>query len=963
MKIIIRLVSIVRIVFKRMLTQPGLVVAKMAGLLVGMTMVLSIPLYADAVNYRIFEEKTMSNNEYNRAFPPFTVLFHYVGAWQGAVSWNEIQVVDQFLSRGGFQGQIALPTLEQVQFIRTNNYPLFPSGLSSFERKYRIDYMSLAAISGFEDHVELMDGSFDGWRETRDDGYIPVMIHENRAKETGIQVGEKYILIEEIRNEETGEKDRTQIPIVVTGIYHQIQPSDNFWYMGSPHSLAERFILSEESYAGRLSEVLEAPVYSVSWFYIFDSANLHFDQAKSLSRRIYKAGLEAQRLLPKISVPVSPLESLQAYDEESRILTLYLLVICAPIIALVLIFIGMVSKIEVESRLNEIAILRSRGATSWQVILIEAIEALVLGLGAALIGIPLALGVVRLLGNTRSFLDFSLVGEPLRLQMNMLGIYTAVILVTVTVATQILPAIRASRHTITSYKQEQARLIEKPWWQRFYLDILLIAIVIYGMVMLKDISSNTEFFQNINQNSMMFSLLYLLPILLSIAVSLLFLRVLPMILAVISWVVGKTRNVDLLMAARALHRMPNAYQMPLMLLIITVSLAVFTTTLAGTFDRHLHDQTFYSIGSELRFIDYGENSEMSSSGAPSAQSGSTGQTSAWAFLPVEYYLQSPGAQSASRLGEYSMLPSFVNGRPGVFYAIDRLGFAQTAFWRDDFSELSLGELMNRLAKNPDGVLVSREFLIRYNLKEGDLVQVQVNAYGARASMEYRIVGVVDYFPTWYPEEGDLMVGNMDYLFSTAGGPFPYFVMMQTEKGADSLKTLNSIASKTSISWSAGGGRATSIIEETQRDPKRQGFFGLLTISFLSTALLSFLGFFLYAVFSLRRRFIELGVLRAIGLTTRQMSATLSWEFIFLIFGGAFLGTLVGILSSNFFVPYLQIGSDNFMQVPPYYISIAWGQMLQIYGLLFFLFVGLIIALVAFLRKIKIFEAIKLGETI
>ncbi len=979
MKIINRILSLLRIVVKRMTTQPGLVAAKVLGLFVGMMMMLSIPLYADAVNYRIFSKTTIEAPEYP-GFPPFSILTHYVGAWKGPVNYEDISVIDNYLWGGEYVKQLKLPLLYQVKNIRTNNYQLFPAGSSEFDGIAEVKYVALNYVSDFENNVTVVQGSMEDWGDGLVDGRIPVMIHEQTALETGIRVGEKYVFLVRWRDA-TNEKFRQQIPLVISGIYTQTDPDDDYWYFGSTSTLNERLIISEHNYSHTVADLIPNEVYSVSWFQVYDSENIHFDQTQGIRTRIYNASLQAQQMLNGTSIPVSPLESLNSFAEQSRTLTLYLFIICAPIIVLILFFIGMVSKIEVDSRLNEIAILRSRGATRLQIIFIEAVEALVLGVFSALLSVPASLGITHLIGRTRSFLDFSLIAEPLRIQVNNPMWITAAVMVGVTILTQVIPTLAASKHTVQSYKSQQARLIQKPWWQRFFLDFILLGVVIFGIYFMRDLQES-GFYDSVGENSIVFSVTYLLPILLSVSVSLLFLRLMPIVLSVLTWIMGKTKNINFLMAARTLHRMPNAYQMPLMLLIITVNIAIFTTTLATTVDQHLYDQLFYKIGSEMRFVDYGEhrffqgnssggNTQTSNSNSgsfdevfgsqPAASSNSFQGT--WAFLPVEYYLQMPGAIAASRLGDYTMRPGFSNAREGVYYGIDRLGFSQAAFWRNDFSDESFGELMNQLALYPEGVLVSRDFAETYALDTGDLVPVTVSAYGDQIPAEMIVVGIFDYFPTWYPEEdGDLMVGNLDYLFNIGAGPYPYSVLIQTEEGFDSIETANAITKQSTVTW-INGGRASYIIEQFQKEPTRQGFFGMLTISFLITALLSFLGFFLYAVFSLRRRLIELGVLRAIGLSTKQMAATLAWEFISLIFSGALIGTLVGLFSSRFFVPYMQIGTDQFSQTPPYFITIAWNEIFQIYGLLIFLFLLLIFALLAFLRRIKIFEAIKLGETV
>ncbi|HET60531.1 MAG TPA: ABC transporter permease [Chloroflexi bacterium] len=980
MKIIHRTGSLLRIVLKRMTTQPWLVVAKTLGLFVGMVMMLAIPLYTDAVNFRVFSRTTLDAPD-RPSFPPFSILSNYIGVFNGPLNYEEIEEIDAYYWEGAYTDYIGLPVRLQVKNMRTNNFQVFPTGESEFDSKFEIMYAALNYISDFEKHVTVIDGSFENW-DGLVDRRLPVMIHQATANETGIKVGEQFTLVSNWRDEDN-QRQQAQIPVIVTATYRQINENDYFWYFGTTNTLKERFIISQENYAGALAKALPNEVHAVSWFHSFDSSNISFDQTGKIRDRIEGAGLNAMQILPGTATAVSPLKSLTDFAEQSRTLSIYLFIICVPIIILILFFIGMVSKIEVDSRLNEIAILRSRGATRIQIVLIEAFQAFVLGVIAAGLAIPVSLLVTQLIGRTRSFLDFSLTGESLRVIINNPMLYTAGIMVLIAMIAQIIPSLSASKHTVQSYKREQARLIRKTWWQRLYLDFLLLALVLVGMVMVQDLE-RIGFYDFVGDNSIAYSLVYLLPIFLSVAVSMLFLRFMPMVLGLLSWIMGKTRNVNFLMAVRALHRMPNAYQMPLMLLIITVNIAVFTTTLASAVDQYLTDQFYYKIGSELRFIDFGEDPYMGveitgnvESGTnpfqsgiilpgqdePSQSASANMPEESWAFLPVEYYSQLPGALAASRLGTYSMRPGFTNATYGVFFGIDRLGFSQAAFWRKDFSDRPLSEMMNQLAAYPNGVLISRTLADRYGLTIGSLIPVNIYIEGDSINTEMIVVGIVNYFPTWYPDkDGDLMVGNLDYLFAIGSGPYPYSVILASQPGADSLEIATAISQRSNISW-RDGGRASYIIQSYQKEPNRQGLFGMLTLSFLITALLSFLGFLLYAVFSLRRRLIELGVLRAIGLSSKQMGATLAWEFLSLIFGGALVGTFIGVFNSRFFVPFMQIGTDTFSQTPPYYITIAWGRIYQIYGLLAVLFIILVFALVAFLRRIKIFEAIKLGETV
>jgi len=124
-----------------------------------------------------------------------------------------------------------------------------------------------------------------------------------------------------------------------------------------------------------------------------------------------------------------------------------------------------------------------------------------------------------------------------------------------------------------------------------------------------------------------------------------------------------------------------------------------------------------------------------------------------------------------------------------------------------------------------------------------------------------------------------------------------------------------------------------------------------------------LGFLLYAVFSFRRRFIELGTLRAIGLSIGQLSVFLICELAFLILLGLGAGSAIGALISDLFIPYFQIGSGPTANIPPFTVEIAWSAVTRLYALFAALFLAAFVILIALLLRMKVFQAIKLGETV
>ena len=106
----------------------------------------------------------------------------------------------------------------------------------------------------------------------------------------------------------------------------------------------------------------------------------------------------------------------------------------------------------------------------------------------------------------------------------------------------------------------------------------------------------------------------------------------------------------------------------------------------------------------------------------------------------------------------------------------------------------------------------------------------------------------------------------------------------------------------------------------------------------------------------------LGIVRAVGLGTGQMAAFLAWELVLLLGIGVGVGTLLGVGASQLYIPYLQIGMTAEARAVPFRIILPWPAISDIYALFGALFVIVLGLLVVFALRMKIFQAVKLGET-
>jgi len=952
------------IAFKRLLTQRFLSFASIMGLMIASGFILSVPLFADATYFRLLREELLVGREIELIqkpvdYAPLSFVFEFKGIGRNSPQWDRIEDVDTYLS-GQALKTVDLPIMQLIRRVHTQNYPMYPPlDIGNPGTQYFLTTTGFAFITPMDDSViQIIDGASPGPFVSllREGEYIEAIAHEEMVVKYGVQVGDSYSV----------RTDKRRIPITITGIWRETNPKAPYW---APDSSQWLFV-DEQTYRGIISDSLDDELTNATWNIVADGSHLHAKDVSGLEERILTVEELAGGLLPNTTLIASPLDALSRYQENAPRLTYLLFAFSVPILSLILAFIGLVAGLFVNQQRGEMAILRSRGASTFQVVGISLMQGIILGIVALAGGVGLGYWITGITGKARSFLDFSAVGG-LRISLTAEAIgYVLLGIALVLIIQIVIPTLNAAQNTIVTYKQERARSLRAPWWQRFYIDVLLLIPAGYGLWQLlqesKQALEGTEALPDPLQNP----LLLLVPALGIFSVALFTLRLIPRFMELFSRLLNPTKSVGMLMAARYLARSPALYNAPLVLLVLTLGLSAFTASLARTLDVHLDRQMHYQVGSDLNIFELGTTVNDVTANP------------VYTFGPVEDHLSIPNVRVATRVGRYKFTALFSNGAvQGTFLGIDRLTFPSAAYWQRDFSFVSLGELMNRLAATPEGILVPNSFLGDHQLELGDTVTLGIGtgvAGQASIPMQSKVVGTFDLFPTWNPESDLLLVGNLEELYNRAGGEYPHEVWLGTNHAADPEEIVYTVrgfsiildqrADQTRLitnglntivsDWSS----ADLNIRAEQRRPERQGLFGLLSVGFVSSALLTVLGFLLYALFSFRRRFVEMGMLRAIGLSIRQMTYLLAAELAFLVLLGIGVGTALGVFASRLFVPFLQIGASVQSQYPPFQIQIAWLSIVQIYILFTILFIAALSVLSALLVRMKIFQAIKLGET-
>jgi len=329
----------------------------------------------------------------------------------------------------------------------------------------------------------------------------------------------------------------------------------------------------------------------------------------------------------------------------------------------------------------------------------------------------------------------------------------------------------------------------------------------------------------------------------------------------------------------------------------------------------------------------------------------------WSFQPVVEHTQVKGVQAVARIWRGVGNANVTGrGRPQEvkILGVDPPDIARVGWWREDFAPDSLVSLMNAMGANEKGAIVDAKFLTDFRLKIGDAIVVTIR----QKPIDLIIVGSVTYFPSLWPDTDRFMITNLDYLFDQVGET-PYDVWAKTDPEVPWREIVDQLRDKDFLVSRATDARETAL--RLRDDPGRTGIFGILTVGFLVAAMLTVLGFMLYSFLSAKRRMQQLGILRAMGLSITQLIGLFLFEQGFLIILGTAAGTVLGVMTGNLFIPFLQIKSEQHAGIPSFVVMTSWDDIYKIYAILGVILAFAFPAFIWMLARMKIHEAIKFGD--
>lgn len=806
--------------------------------------------------------------------------------------------------------------------------------------------VKVIGMTGLSDHAEMIQGRMYEPGQLPD-GSFEVVCNEECLKTLGMSYGGTYQLQNNFFN------SAEPLTVTVVGVFRQSSENDSYWSETMENYLNALFI-DEDTFLGDYLSTGITTLSGAESRYSFDYQKMDLNDLNSITKAIEQD--EAVYSAAGMSFSMGIKDILADYAVRAANLKSMLWILQIPTIVMLAFYLFMVSQLNVEQEKNEIAVFKSRGASSKQIFAIYAMEAGVLGLATFIIAPFIGLLLCNFLGVSNGFLEFvNRTGLAARLSLE--AFIYALVAIVIFFITTMIPIIPASKLSIVKYKQSKAKVVKMALWEKLCIDIILIAgsLVWYYLTArsIKRLFADGTYVSDgtINPLYFVFSTMFIM------GAGLLFIRIYPYLLRLIYHIGKRFWSVPQYMAITSVARSQGGRERFLMLFLsVTFALGIFSANTARAINNSRSDRIYYNTGTDVVIDAYWRLESVE-------------DESSYVEIDMDEYENLAGVETATRVlrTDAKATCGNVKSNEADLMAIEPGKFAKTAWFRNDLLPVHWWNYCSALVEYKAGVLASRSWEEK-GVQLGDVISVKIDGSD---SVDLTVLAFVDYWPGIDPNQviaaddysggtttRDFLVCNYNYLRRVTELT-PYQVWLKLQDGATSEALYADIEAKHLKIQRITD--SSQLLIQAKTDPELQGMNGALTLGFVVIMLMTVIGFLIYWIISIRSRTLQFGVLRAMGVTFREVISMLGWEQLLVSLVSIAMGFVIGGIASDMFVPMFRTMYNAADQVPPFRVQGDPGDYIKMYVIIAVMLVGGFLVLGNLIKKININKALKLGE--
>ena len=826
------------------------------------------------------------------------------------------------------------------------------------EQKNKLD-LKLASLTNLSDHVEIISGN--AYSSERDaDGIIDVIVNEP------VYLSYDMVIGDVVRFDSFKDVNGNSILVRIAGVFRAKESDDPYWAKAPlsynkelfmDQGIFQELFFNENGISGNMTG---------RWYTLFDYEKLSIDQIPHMLDVDYQITYDYR--VTELYKPTFLYHNIfEEYQKSAGRVGTTMFILQCPILVLLAVFIFMVSNQVVSIEQGEISILKSRGVSKLQLITTYLVQSAILALIGLIIGIPFGYALCHLFGSTNAFLEF--VGrKAMRVSITGTALLYGLIVSAASILIMTMPVLKYARFTIVEQKANK-RKKSTPLWQRVGLDFILLGLSIYGFYNFN--SQKKILIEKVAKGEALDPMLFLAASLFILSCAIVLLRIIPLLAAIIFRIGRRFWKPAAYASFLQIMRDIRKQNFITVFLVLTIALGIFNANIARTVNNNEEMRLHYETGADLIVGEKWEDNSGDFKNSPNSILYYTEPDYArYEQLKKDHPDQLVGLARVLK-DRISVSFSGTINENIEYFGINTYDFGSTAWMPDGVMEEHWYTYLNALAENPEGAIISTNFAEKTGMKVGDTISVSRQDYTGRnlGRMELTVVAIMKYFPTYESripstEEGKEGEYTDNYFLVSAFSNLsryypttPYQVWMKIDGSPDFVYDW---AEENNIVLDSFTDYRNRVIA-MKNDPYFQVTNGMLTISFIVVLVLCAIGFLIYWLTNIRSRELIFGIYRAMGMSMSELIRMLVNEHFFGSLIPILFGAGIGILASKMFIPLIEIAYSPAEQTLPTKIFVEGGDICRISVVVGLMLIGCLAVISVLLSKIKINQALKLGE--
>ena len=805
---------------------------------------------------------------------------------------------------------------------------------------------NIVSVSDIAKHVKIIQGKIPS-NALSADKVLEVMVDESTFSNFNMKIDNIYKI--------TSYGHDNPLKIKIVGVF---KPNKDKYFADKDTDFYCKLVVTQEALLNTLKtdEYYFRNYVKINYKIIYDYEHFEYKNVDGIYKELSLFRSVLQKRKTNMTI-LSPIEvNLEKFIKNEGLYRTLIWIFAMPILVIMLFYIYVIAGFVVDADKEQIAVLKSRGISFFEILRIYFYEGIILCSSGFILGPILGLFISNGLSYIAGFLDFDLgihVAEfSLSFQAYIYSLGAAVLMLIVL----LFSVYTASKNTIVQAKRTKRRNFASILNIK-NLDIIFIGIALYGYFVYSKYK-NVSMFSKSNEVPVD-PLLYLLSTIFIIGFGMLLLRIYKYFVKLMQFIAKRYMSTPYYLGITNVLRYHLSKGVILLFIIMTIALGLFDIKIAKNINSSTENTVKYAAGADLVIQqNWGKTMDESYKDIDGEQYDERGKL---------YIYSEPPYAEISKVNGIESYTKVLNAYEGWIKDDNTLvktpimgiipnEFGKIAWFDSNLLKFHWYNYLNALTKNPKYVLISSGLSKNSGFHKGDTIVYRLEN---GLNVSGIVLDVIEYWPGCMDlQNNNQIIGNFNYIFSKVS-KYPYELWIKKDPDVSNKTLYNSLNSK-QLKIVSYKDMSTELYN-SKKDIFLKGTNAVLSLGLIAVTVVTVMGFILYWIKALKSRKLSFGVYRSLGISKGKVYLIIIFEQIFTLGFSIFLGIINGIVTCKIYLPLVTALWYNNRYVLPVKRISYFKEYLNFGSVLIGIFLISMFILGKYISKLKINEAIKLGE--